>query len=79
MSDPNDGGMQRVTVRIPEQVLADVEDAVDAGLYQNRSAAVVDALREKYSEPYRTRVVSHTTSGSEKPRGLMDALRGGEQ
>jgi DNA-binding PadR family transcriptional regulator len=39
------GGMKRVTVRVPKRLLADLEDAVERGLYPSRSEAIRAGIR----------------------------------
>lgn len=76
MSDECDGRMDRVHVRVPEQVLADTDRAVQDGLYPNRSAAVVDALREKFSEFPKHASVTTVESDDDRPPRLFDSFRG---
>jgi Arc/MetJ-type ribon-helix-helix transcriptional regulator len=41
-----DGQMPRITVRVPEERLAAIEERVEAGVYPNRSECVREALRQ---------------------------------
>lgn len=51
-TSPHDRGatewacMPRVTVRLPSQLLDDVEHLVDTGVYPNRSVAIRELLRD---------------------------------
>lgn len=42
--------MERVTIRFPVKQLEVIEEQAEAGLYKNRSAAIRDAVREKFQE-----------------------------
>lgn len=42
--------MERVTLRMPKQMVNKLEDMVEEGHYPNRSEAVRDACREKIDE-----------------------------
>ena len=42
--------MERVTLRIPEQQIEEVEQMVDSGEFPNRSEAIRSAVREMINE-----------------------------
>ncbi|SFS48293.1 ribbon-helix-helix domain-containing protein [Halostagnicola kamekurae] len=42
--------MERVTLRIPEQQIDEVEQLVDSGEFPNRSEAIRSAVREMINE-----------------------------
>ncbi|MCU4926254.1 ribbon-helix-helix domain-containing protein [Halobacteria archaeon AArc-dxtr1] len=42
--------MERVTLRIPEQQIEEVEQLVDSGEFPNRSEAIRSAVREMINE-----------------------------
>lgn len=42
--------MERITLRIPEQQIAEVEQLVQKGEYPNRSEAIRSAIREMLKE-----------------------------
>ena len=44
--------MERVTLRIPEQQIEEVEQLVDSGEFPNRSEAIRSAVREMINEQY---------------------------
>jgi len=46
--------MERVTLRMTQEMVAELESHVDAGAYPNRSEAVRDAVREKFGLVDRT-------------------------
>jgi hypothetical protein len=47
----NDGGMDRVTVRMDGPMIRAVKAEVDAGKFPNRSEAVRSAVRRAFMEP----------------------------
>ena len=49
-------GMDRVTLRVPKRQLEEIERAVDAGEYPNRSEAIRAAIRDKNYRVYPTAV-----------------------
>lgn len=44
----NSGEMDRVSARMPDPMLAALEDAVESGRYANRTVAIRAAVREKF-------------------------------
>jgi antitoxin ParD1/3/4 len=46
--------MERITLRIPEQQIAEVEQLVQKGEYPNRSEAIRSAIREMLKENEQT-------------------------
>jgi hypothetical protein len=42
------GSMDRVTARMPDEMIRALDDAVDDGKYPNRTAAIRDAVRERF-------------------------------
>ncbi|APX96897.1 MULTISPECIES: ribbon-helix-helix domain-containing protein [Natronorubrum] len=44
--------MERVTLRIPEQQIDEVEQLVDSGEFPNRSEAIRSAVREMINEQH---------------------------
>lgn len=55
--------MERVTLRIPEQQIEEVERMVETGQFPNRSEAIRAAVREMLDE----RGVSQDTQGTDRP------------
>lgn len=56
--------MERITVRIPEKQLDDVEELVESGEYPNRSEAIREAVRNMLAEKENN---EKTTGSSRKP------------
>lgn len=55
--------MERVTLRIPEQQIEEVERMVETGQFPNRSEAIRSAVREMLDE----RGVSQDAQGTDRP------------
>lgn len=60
---PGENIMERVTLRIPEQQIEEVEQMVETGQFPNRSEAIRAAVREMLSE----RGVSQDARQTDRP------------
>ena len=61
--------MERVTLRIPEQQIEEVEQLVDSGEFPNRSEAIRSAVREMINEQNESRHERSSTGTSTNKRG----------
>ena len=61
--------MERVTLRIPEQQIEEVEQLVDSGEFPNRSEAIRSAVREMINEQSEGRRDRSSTGTNTNKRG----------
>jgi len=53
--------MERLTIRVPEQQITEVEELVDAGQFPNRSEAIRSAVRDMLNDHNNHDEQSHRT------------------